>query len=48
MGTRIFSPAMWDGENLPVGDLHFCQGDGEIALRVGQARAGHPRSLRQP
>ena len=31
-GTRIFYPVYVDGGMLSVGDLHYCQGDGEITL----------------
>src|SRR5690606_38167652 len=31
-GTRVFLPVFIPGANLSVGDLHFCQGDGEITF----------------
>ncbi|MFE2869031.1 formamidase [Embleya sp. NPDC059259] len=31
-GSRIFYPVFVDGAKLSVGDLHFCQGDGEITF----------------
>ena len=31
-GTRIFYPVYVDGGMLSVGDLHYCQGDGEVTL----------------
>src|SRR5699024_11516998 len=30
-GTRVFYPVFVDGANFSIGDLHFSQGDGEIA-----------------
>ena len=31
-GSRVFYPVFVDGANLSFGDLHFCQGDGEITF----------------
>lgn len=32
IGSRLYLPVYVPGANLSVGDLHFCQGDGEISF----------------
>lgn len=32
IGSKLYLPVYVDGANLSVGDLHFCQGDGEISF----------------
>ncbi|KAJ6649408.1 Formamidase [Pseudolycoriella hygida] len=41
IGSRVYLPVYVPGANLSVGDLHFCQGDGEISFCGAIEMAGY-------
>lgn len=41
IGSRLYLPVYVPGANLSVGDLHFCQGDGEISFCGAIEMAGY-------
>lgn len=41
IGSKLYLPVYVPGANLSVGDLHFCQGDGEISFCGAIEMAGY-------